>query len=303
MCRPPRRVPKVVSPGFMHCSKEAARDKAAGEENMETLMVTKLNPHPDCQGRVLLVAALLVGGASLNASGEDRIEPALGGHCPVSYLDGALVPGSSEHKFKYIGETYYLSSAEAKKRFVVAPDAFIPQLGGLCALTLGGRHENRLAGDPTVFTIRSTRIYLFSSERAKLLYEEAPMRIIGRAHGLFRVPLLEGYCPVSYQEHKVATKGLEVFRSVYRRHVYHMASAESKALFDKDPERYAPKYGGFCTTNIAGSVRKAGDPQLFRLRRRKTYLFHDKAAAEAFDKKPDQVIKTADARWVMLETT
>jgi len=242
------------------------------------------------------------GKAPAPSEGEKKqVEPALGGYCPVSYLETEqAVKGDPAHKSVYIGETYYFSSAEAKNKFDASPNYFLPQFGGLCTMSLGGPYGNRLPSDPTVFAVYSGRLYLFSSERAKQLYEKSPKPLIERAYDLFHKPMAGGNCPVSYQNTKQTVKGWSAFASAYKARVYHMASAEAKELFDSDPERYVPQYRGFCTMDMAGNIRTPADPQIFRVRGNRTYLFKAESAAKAFDEKPDETIKTADANWAVL---
>ena len=200
----------------------------------------------------------------------------------------------------YLGELYHFSSAEAKKKFESVPDKYLPQLGGLCTMALGGPYGNRLPSDPTSFTIVDGKLYLFSQERAKRLWEETPQRVIQRAHRLFERPRLSGYCPVSYLRDNKAVKGNPSLRSVYETYVYYMYSRDAKAAFDKEPEKYLPPYGDYCTTHIADREMKRFDATLFRVVNGKTYFFHDEAARTKFDADPMKMIRRANARWAYL---
>src|SRR5262249_3483835 len=55
-----------------------------------------------------------------------------------------------------------------------------------------------------------------------------------------------GYDPVAYFTDSKATKGNPKFKSNCEGANYFFASAEHKTLFDANPAKYAPAYGGYC---------------------------------------------------------
>src|SRR3974390_3388548 len=57
---------------------------------------------------------------------------------------------------------------------------------------------------------------------------------------------LQGYDPVAYFTDNKAVKGSPKFQSEHDGAKYFFANAQHKALFDADPPRYAPAYGGYC---------------------------------------------------------
>ena len=57
---------------------------------------------------------------------------------------------------------------------------------------------------------------------------------------------LEGYCPVTYHTHNVARQGSAEFASTYNGVDYHFVSAAAKRMFESNPEKYIPAYGGWC---------------------------------------------------------
>ncbi|MFQ5589964.1 MAG: YHS domain-containing (seleno)protein [Phycisphaerae bacterium] len=253
------------------------------------------------QWMFLLMACALSRTAVASADDAKR-EPALGGHCPVCYFEkGQAQKGAPAHQVDYLGELYYFCSAEAKKKFETVPDKYLPQLGGLCTMALGGPYGNRMPGDPAAFAIVDGRLYLFFDQRAKQLWEETPRSVILRAHELFEQPRLRGYCPVSYLRDNKAVKGNPSIRSVYKTYVYYMQSRDAKKAFDEEPEKYIPPYWKYCTTYMADHLLKYFDPKLFRVVDGRTYFFHDEEARKKFDANPAEIIRKADARWSWLQ--
>ncbi len=233
---------------------------------------------------------------------EPKREPALLGYCPAAYLLlGKAVKGDPDYTSTYADELYQLSSAEAGKLFDADPEKFLPQFAGLCTTALGGSYGNRLPSDPKVFDIRNGKVYLFSSPRAKRAYDKSPEWFIARAGPLFAQPALDGYCPVSYQQHNQALKGQPDARHLYRSRFYHFVSDAAKAAFAKEPQRYLPQYDGYCTEGVSRNKRYPADPTQFVVRKNKTYLFFDADAKAKFIARPEEIVHKADANWIQMK--
>src|SRR5258708_37120233 len=57
---------------------------------------------------------------------------------------------------------------------------------------------------------------------------------------------VQGYDTVAYFSNAKAVKGSAKFQSEYEGAKYYFVSAEHKMLFDANPAKYAPAYGGYC---------------------------------------------------------
>src|SRR5437763_4367424 len=55
-----------------------------------------------------------------------------------------------------------------------------------------------------------------------------------------------GYDPVAYFTDNKAVKGNPKFQSEYEGAKYYFASTQHKNLFDANPAKYTPAYGGYC---------------------------------------------------------
>lgn len=283
-------------------------------------MSAKSHPKASDRFAAVLLAALIAGLSVVSADEKNppasagkkippqekmrQVEPAAGGFCLVSYFDeGREKPlsGDPAHQMTYIGEVYYFSSAEAKKKFEAAPYKYLPQLGGMCVTALGGPYANRLPGNPRIFSIFEGRLYFYSSTRAKRTYEDKLEPLTQRAHRRFNVPAAGGHCPVSYRLEQKARKGTSVFRSVYRGYAYDMSSQDFQDAFDKGPANYVPAYHGFCPVSIADDVLWLGDPTVFSILNGKTYLLKDAKAKQKFDAETAAILKQADTKWLTLK--
>jgi hypothetical protein len=56
---------------------------------------------------------------------------------------------------------------------------------------------------------------------------------------------IKGYDPVAYFTESRAVKGSRAHAFQWRESTWHFSTATHRELFVSDPERYAPKYGGF----------------------------------------------------------
>jgi len=106
-----------------------------------------------------------------------------------------------------------------------------------------------------------------------------------------------GYDPVAYFTDKKPTKGTPKLQSSYEGADYYFASAEHKALFDANPAKYAPAYGGYC--GYAASIDRLSpiSPEWFQIIDGKLILQHNKRAFDKFNAElKDNVVK-ADQNW------
>ena len=68
---------------------------------------------------------------------------------------------------------------------------------------------------------------------------------------------LKGHDPINVYN-GMATLGNERITSVFEDAIYQFKSTENKNIFDENPEKYIPKYGGYCSIAISeGSLVEA----------------------------------------------
>lgn len=91
---------------------------------------------------------------------------------------------------------------------------------------------------------------------------------------------ISGYDVVAYQKENKAVKGSDLYRSTHKSVVYTFSSEEHKNTFEKNPGKYMPTYGGWCTffmgideTGGFPQTRLRPDPENFKIIDGKLYLF------------------------------
>ncbi len=108
---------------------------------------------------------------------------------------------------------------------------------------------------------------------------------------------LKGYDPVSYFTAGRPEKGTEAFWFAFDDAIYHFKSAEHRAMFAADPERYAPQYAGFCAAAVSKGELHEPNPEAWAIVDGKLYVVALKERIEQFKRNPESFIWPADANW------
>jgi YHS domain-containing protein len=108
---------------------------------------------------------------------------------------------------------------------------------------------------------------------------------------------IQGYDPVAYFTDNKPIKGSPRFVSSYDGAKYLFALAEHKAMFDANPMKYAPAYGGYC--GYAASIDRLSpvSPEWFQIENGKLILQHNKRAFDLFNKDLSANVMKADENW------
>src|SRR6266446_9712573 len=106
-----------------------------------------------------------------------------------------------------------------------------------------------------------------------------------------------GYDAVAYFTDNKPAKGNPKFRSEYEGAKYYFASAEHKALFDANPAKYAPAYGGYC--GYAASIDRLSpiSAEWFQIVDGRLILQHNKKAFDKFNADLKGNVVKADDNW------
>ncbi len=245
---------------------------------------------------ITVVAVLTLTVSAQTAKHMGKI--AIDGYCPVAYhVLKKAKKGSPKYSFTYEGKTYHFVNAKAKMMFEKDPAKFLPEYDGYCATAM--YMGKKLKSNPKLFTLYEGHTYLFSTIKAKQMFDKNPGMYVKKANEEFamlnnRNIALDGYCPVAYHVLKKAVKGNPKYSSTYKGKTYHFVNAKAKKMFDKDPAKFLPEYGGYCTTAMSMGKKLKSNPKLFVLYKGHTYLFSSKKAKAMFEKDPVQHIAEAN---------
>jgi YHS domain-containing protein len=114
-------------------------------------------------------------------------------------------------------------------------------------------------------------------------------------------PGVNGYDPVAYFEDDKPMKGSGFHVSDFEGVTYAFASKEHKKMFDADPEKYIPVYGGYCAYGVAVGKKFLSDPEVWKIVEGKLYLNVDKDIQKKWAKDIPGFIKKADDNWLQIK--
>lgn len=111
---------------------------------------------------------------------------------------------------------------------------------------------------------------------------------------------LQGYDPVAFFVEHRPVKGRAEFRSVHQGATYQFAEAETKAQFDKEPDKYAPAFGGYCAYGVSRNKLVGVDVEAFEIVQGRLLRQYSKGTRAQFDKDPQGNLARADQNWPRL---
>jgi YHS domain-containing protein len=112
---------------------------------------------------------------------------------------------------------------------------------------------------------------------------------------------IQGYDPVAYFTDGRPVKGSVAFSLPFDEAVYYFANAEHQKMFAADPDRYAPRFSGYCAAGLSIGVKVEADPEAWAISDGKLYVFSSRNGSALFAKDPAGTIAKADANWTTLK--
>ena len=111
---------------------------------------------------------------------------------------------------------------------------------------------------------------------------------------------LEGRDVVAYfslESSGEAVVGIESYTYEWNGASWWFSNSENLETFQADPERFAPKYGGYCSMAMAKDKVVHANPDAWTIRDGTLYLFARKAGRKTWRDDPPQYIALADGHW------
>jgi YHS domain-containing protein len=93
---------------------------------------------------------------------------------------------------------------------------------------------------------------------------------------------LKGHDVVAYHTENTHAMGSAEFRSTYEGSTFQFKSAQHKALFDANPQKYLPAYGGYCANGIVYGIPWGGDANTWKMIDGKVYIFGGQGSKDGF---------------------
>jgi len=94
---------------------------------------------------------------------------------------------------------------------------------------------------------------------------------------------LRGYDAVAYLTDGKPVKGVAAYEYQGHAALWRFASADHRDRFFKEPERYAPEFGGYCAYAVSRGYTADGDPQVWRVVNMRLYLNYSSQAQRLWE--------------------
>ncbi len=108
---------------------------------------------------------------------------------------------------------------------------------------------------------------------------------------------INGYDPVAYFTDGKPVEGVAEFTSLWDGATVQFASAENKAMFDAEPSKYAPQYGGYCAYAVSKGYTASTDPAAWSIYQDKLYLNYSKSVRALWSVNKSRHVNSANANW------
>lgn len=108
---------------------------------------------------------------------------------------------------------------------------------------------------------------------------------------------VKGYDVVAYFTDAKPTRGKPEYAFKWHDATWQFTSAEHRAAFQREPEKYAPQYGGYCAFGVCHNALSDIDPNQWKIVDGKLYLNANVLAGSLFKQDPEGHIKKADQNW------
>jgi hypothetical protein len=108
---------------------------------------------------------------------------------------------------------------------------------------------------------------------------------------------IKGYDPVAYFTQSKPVKGSPNFTHQWMGATWQFASAEDRDMFAKEPEKFAPKYGGYCAYGVSQGHTAPIDPEAWTIIEGKLYLNYSQGVKKTWSGDTNKYIDMAEKKW------
>lgn len=112
---------------------------------------------------------------------------------------------------------------------------------------------------------------------------------------------IRGYDPVAYFKEGKPVKGNEEYNFSWNDANWLFSSKENLDSFSRNPEKYAPQYGGYCAYGLSEGHKAPTDPNAWTIIDGKLYFNYNLKVKEMWIKDTRHRIEIADKNWPELK--
>ena len=150
-------------------------------------------------------------------------------------------------------------------------------------------------------TVVSATLMILGASQATLAADE-----YNTATGLTAAgaPLaFHGVDPVAFIDIENRITGTAKYTTVHDGVAYYFSSQENAVKFEKNPSRYQPQNGGFCTFGVSVGKKFDGNPQYADIVDDKLYVFLNEDIYKEYLKDRKGTIRKAEKNWKKIRHT
>jgi len=108
---------------------------------------------------------------------------------------------------------------------------------------------------------------------------------------------IQGRDPVAYFTENKAVPGDTSITSMHNGATYRFTSTEHKVMFDADPAKYEPQFGGYCAYGTSKNKLVPITPEAFNIVDGRLLLQNDLSVRATFNKDVAGYLRKADGNW------
>lgn len=111
---------------------------------------------------------------------------------------------------------------------------------------------------------------------------------------------LQGYDPVAFFVEGKAIPGNPAITASHQGAIYRFSSEQHREAFGKDPNRFAPAFGGFCAYAVSRNQTAPVEIGTWQILHDRLVLNYDAKVRTLFDAEREENLKKADMNWPSL---
>ena len=109
--------------------------------------------------------------------------------------------------------------------------------------------------------------------------------------------VIRGYDPVAFFTERRPVPGRPDFSAEYEDGTYLFATSANRDAFKANPEKYAPRYGGYCAYGVAVGKKFDIDPASWRIVDGKLYFNLNPVVLEKWGAEVNEYIGKSEKNW------
>jgi YHS domain-containing protein len=113
---------------------------------------------------------------------------------------------------------------------------------------------------------------------------------------------LRGFDAVAYFAVQSAVEGNPKYEYVWNGAKWLFSNSDNLEKFKKNPEAYAPQFGGYCSYAVSHGYTADGDPQIWKVVDGRLYLNYNQKAKEVWEKDMNTLIEEGQKNWSEFQT-